>query len=492
MDQLGQPFPKELSWDVGPKLGPGVALSRLQLGPSLGYSGPCRYVTGAPGPGASSSLPCTVSCCLHQSPVLANEPERQRFTPTLHRVRGSECLEPLRFGKCRAERKKRAVEPDTVTEPRQDTNSEWPLNRRGPPPPCKPLTGTQNFKRFGIPLIATILSMATIVVIAFLIKAVLERYYFLCSKTFKFIPTQQQCDGREDCSWGEDEETCVQQVPEGPPMEVRISKDRSTLQVLNKETGTWFWACHDNFHMTLAKAACKQMGYSSVPAFRAVDIADTQGLPLREVTLNNGVLQGQDSGRNNLALQNWRVKAGSEILSNFNTIPVEKIFIIDSNHMFPKDNDIALVKLTSPLSISDTVKPICLPFFDEELPSHAPLWVTGWGYTEQDGTLSKSLQQAQIKLIDSNTCNALDAYQGDISDTMICAGLMEGGVDTCQGDSGGPLTYNPGHWQVVGIVSWGHGCGGPSTPGVYTKVQAYLNWIYTVQRVSVLVSETRH
>uniref|UniRef100_A0A452H128 Peptidase S1 domain-containing protein n=1 Tax=Gopherus agassizii TaxID=38772 RepID=A0A452H128_9SAUR len=186
--------------------------------------------------------------------------------------------------------------------------------------------------------------------------------------------------------------------------------------------------------------------------------------------------------RNNLALQNWRVKAGSEILSNFNTIPVEKIFITDSSYMFPRDNDIALVKLTSPLSISDTVKPICLPFFDEPLPPNAPLWVTGWGYTQQDGTLSKSLQQAQIKLIDSNTCNALDAYQGDVSDKMLCAGLMAGGVDTCQGDSGGPLMYNPGHWQVVGIVSWGHGCGGRSTPGVYTKVQAYLNWIYTVQK----------
>ncbi|XP_024063046.1 transmembrane protease serine 4 [Terrapene carolina triunguis] len=440
---------------------------------------------------------------------------------------------------------------------KQDTDSEWPLNRRGPPPARKPPTVTQNFKRFGIPLIATILSMATIIAIAFLIKATLEHYYFLCGKTIKFIPLQQQCNGQEDCSWGEDEENCVQLVPEGPPVGVRISTDRATLQVLNKETGAWFWACHDNFHMALAKAACKQMGYSSVPTFSAVDLADTQGLPLREVTLNNGVLQGQDSGRqclsgsivslacatcgesvksprvvgggqariyawpwqvslqhktqhlcggsiidprwiltaahcfrNNQALQNWRVKAGSEIFSTFNTIPVEKIFIIDSNYMFPKDNDIALVKLTSPLSISDTIKPICLPFFDEELPSNAPLWVTGWGYTQQDGTLSKALQQAQIKLIDSNTCNALAAYQGEVSDKMICAGLMEGGVDTCQGDSGGPLMYNPGHWQLVGIVSWGHGCGRPSTPGVYTKVQAYLNWIYAVQRVSVLVSET--
>lgn len=53
-----------------------------------------------------------------------------------------------------------------------------------------------------------------------------------------------------------------------------------------------------------------------------------------------------------------------------------------------------------------------------------------------------------------------------------------------QGDSGGPLMYHSDQWQVVGIVSWGHGCGGPSTPGVYTKVTAYLNWIYNVRKVS--------
>lgn len=56
-----------------------------------------------------------------------------------------------------------------------------------------------------------------------------------------------------------------------------------------------------------------------------------------------------------------------------------------------------------------------------------------------------------------------------------------------QGDSGGPLQHAGSRWQVVGIVSWGQGCGTPSTPGVYTSVRAYLNWIYAVRRVSAVL-----
>uniref|UniRef100_A0A8C3QIV4 Peptidase S1 domain-containing protein n=1 Tax=Cyanoderma ruficeps TaxID=181631 RepID=A0A8C3QIV4_9PASS len=109
----------------------------------------------------------------------------------------------------------------------------------------------------------------------------------------------------------------------------------------------------------------------------------------------------------------------------------------------------------------------------------------GWGFpawqrptgTESWRKLSERLQQAEVQLIDKRSCN-LAAYHGDVTDRMLCAGLPQGGVDTCQGDSGGPLLYSGEHWQVVGIVSWGQGCGTPSTPGVYTSVRAYLDWIY--------------
>lgn len=60
---------------------------------------------------------------------------------------------------------------------------------------------------------------------------------------------------------------------------------------------------------------------------------------------------------------------------------------------------------------------------------------------------------------------------------FLCAGGEEG-KDACTGDGGGPLVCEAnGSWQLVGIVSWGVGCGEKDIPGVYVKVAMYESWI---------------
>ncbi|KAK2503198.1 hypothetical protein MC885_003799 [Smutsia gigantea] len=48
------------------------------------------------------------------------------------------------------------------------------------------------------------------------------------------------------------------------------------------------------------------------------------------------------------------------------------------------------------------------------------------------GKMSDTLQQASVQVIESTQCNAEDAYQGEVTEKMLCAGILEGGVDTCQ------------------------------------------------------------
>lgn len=84
-----------------------------------------------------------------------------------------------------------------------------------------------------------------------------------------------------------------------------------------------------------------------------------------------------------------------------------------------------------------------------------------------------------MKIIDTNTCNSREGYDGLVSNTILCAGYLEGNIDACQGDSDGPLVHPNSRniWYLVGIVSWGEECGEVNKPGVYMRVTAYRNWI---------------
>lgn len=66
----------------------------------------------------------------------------------------------------------------------------------------------------------------------------------------------------------------------------------------------------------------------------------------------------------------------------------------------------------------------------------------------------------------------------------MCAGDPQHVKDTCQGDSGGPIQVtrwidNLLMYRVIGITSFGKRCAS-ATPGVYTRVSEYLDWIESV------------
>ncbi|XP_072100328.1 uncharacterized protein tmprss9 isoform X3 [Mobula birostris] len=158
------------------------------------------------------------------------------------------------------------------------------------------------------------------------------------------------------------------------------------------------------------------------------------------------------------------------------------------------DYDVAVVELSSPVSFSRSIQPVCLPSPVHIFPTGKNCSVTGWGtLRERNGSLPIILQEARVPIFNMSECVKLNRYP--VTPRMICAGFSAGGVDSCKGDSGGPLVCeeSPGKWFLAGIVSWGEGCARPNRPGVYTRVTAIRDWalhIMTQSNVITTTSET--
>ncbi|KAM7244962.1 hypothetical protein CapIbe_003488 [Capra ibex] len=135
------------------------------------------------------------------------------------------------------------------------------------------------------------------------------------------------------------------------------------------------------------------------------------------------------------------------------------------------DNDILLIKLSTPAVINARVSTLALP--SACAPAGTECLISGWGNTLSSGVNYPDLLQClEAPLLSHADCEA--SYPGEITNNMICAGFLEGGKDSCQGDSGGPVACNG---ELQGIVSWGYGCAQKGKPGVYTKVCNYVDWI---------------
>uniref|UniRef100_A0A3P9IUK0 Transmembrane serine protease 3a n=1 Tax=Oryzias latipes TaxID=8090 RepID=A0A3P9IUK0_ORYLA len=347
---------------------------------------------------------------------------------------------------------------------------------------------------------------------------------FRCGSSQKCVASSARCDGAVDCPNQEDELGCV-----------RLSGRRSVLQVQRR--GEWRTVCADNWNNSLGLSACKQLGYSrsALVLSSLVSLDTTQPEPKSRTCLSvtasgclpvmtcplpvssecgsrpryqtrvvggNLSLPGQFPWQASLHFRGEHMCGGSVIspmwIVTAAHCDLKQCFhpdlLIGSSHLHcgivyharyrsrSLDYDIALMRLDQPLTFNGI--PICLPNHGEDFQEDTKCWISGWGATEEDGD-SVVLRSAVVPLISTRTCNQPEVYAGHISSWMICAGYLEGGVDSCQGDSGGPLAcHDPSAWKLVGATSWGEGCAARNRPGVYTRVTTALSWIRKQMEVS--------
>jgi len=197
-----------------------------------------------------------------------------------------------------------------------------------------------------------------------------------------------------------------------------------------------------------------------------------------------------------LIAQNWVltaahcVKGGTidsvwiGMLDQKNTAGVEKIkpariFAHEQYDQNTMEHDYALIQLSQ----NSSYAPVGLNTVDIKVDDASQIIATtaGWGAIKEGSySLPSLLQKVSVPLVSTEACNAKEAYDGGIKEeTMMCAGLKQGGKDSCQGDSGGPLVVvdQQGQHLLVGVVSWGEGCARANKYGVYSKVSSAVDWI---------------
>uniref|UniRef100_A0A3Q2U0K8 Transmembrane serine protease 15 n=1 Tax=Fundulus heteroclitus TaxID=8078 RepID=A0A3Q2U0K8_FUNHE len=191
----------------------------------------------------------------------------------------------------------------------------------------------------------------------------------------------------------------------------------------------------------------------------------------------------------NIHQEFWSAVLGLHTQSNMNsedvqTRRVDQIVIHREYNRLSKQADVAMMHLQQPINFTQWVQPVCLPAEGQSVTAGRKCFIAGWGREAEGGSLPDVLQEAELPLVDQDQCQHL-LPEYTITSSMLCAGYPEGGMDSCQGDSGGPLMcMEDRHWTLIGVTSFGVGCGRPQKPGGYARVSAFVSWIAQIRRSS--------
>lgn len=150
----------------------------------------------------------------------------------------------------------------------------------------------------------------------------------------------------------------------------------------------------------------------------------------------------------------------------------------------PIVNDIAIIQVNQPFKFSTHVQKICLDNGSQRV-SKSGCFGTGWGAEsfETQTELSQFLKKVPMNQVDHAVCekqlgSALRKENFVLPESFLCAGGNK--FDLCIGDSGSPficpIAGETNKFVLTGLTSYGIKCF-TETPGVYTKVVKFIDWI---------------
>lgn len=109
---------------------------------------------------------------------------------------------------------------------------------------------------------------------------------------------------------------------------------------------------------------------------------------------------------------------------------VAEILIYPCYNIMTRNNNVALVKMASPVPLSAYILPVCLAASDSTFHSNTRAWLTGWGYSENSYFVSSNLMEQEVPIVGNRECScALTAKV--ITENMMCAGALDRGTGPC-------------------------------------------------------------